>query len=132
MRKVFTALFFLCSIVVLAQPAVSINDDAPHHIFSFREIEYFENKNGKLTINDVLDADVQERFRPSATFNPENANRGSVYWHRIKIRHNTASTKRWVIEFFDQTIDRIDFFIPNSEGKYTEQSYGEKADHESS
>ena len=65
----------------------------------------------------MLDADVQERFKPSVTFNPENANRESVYWHRIKIRHKAASTKRWVIEFFDQTIYDITAYLPDGGGQ---------------
>jgi two-component system, sensor histidine kinase LadS len=121
----FTILFWLVSIISLAQPAVPIRDETRQHIFSFTEIEYFEDPTGKITLDDVLTPKVQAQFKPSVKFNPDNVNRESVYWHRIKIRHNPASTKRWVIEFFDQTIDQIDFFVPTAGGEFSKQSYGD-------
>lgn len=58
-------------------------------------------------------------------FNPENKNRKYAYWHRIKIGHKSTSEKQWVIEFFDQTIDHIDFYTPQSNGSYIKRSYGD-------
>lgn len=124
-KKSIVFLFWLASITMLAQPAVPIKDDVRQHIFSFTEIEYFEDEAGKLTIDDVLRPSIQVKFQPSKKFNPDNVNRESVYWHRIKIRHNAASSRRWVIEFFDQTIDQIDFFIPTGNGEFSKQSYGD-------
>lgn len=125
MNGIFIILLWLASTICLAQPAVPINDNIRQHIFAFQEIEYFEDHTGKVTLDDVLTPEVQTRFRPSIKFNPDNVNRQSVYWHKIKIRHNASSSRRWVIEFFDQTIDQIDFFIPLPNGKFTKQSYGD-------
>ena len=67
----FAILFWLVSIISLAQPAVPILDETRQHIFSFNEIEYFEDPNGKITLADVLTPAVQAQFKPSVKFNPD-------------------------------------------------------------
>jgi two-component system, sensor histidine kinase LadS len=124
-RKIFTILFWITSTVGHAQPAVTISDDIPQHIFSFQQIEYFEDETGELSMDDILAPEIQSRFKPSKKFNPDNENRQSVYWHKIKIRHNASSKEDWVIEFFDQTIDRIEFYAPTADGTFAKQSYGD-------
>jgi hypothetical protein len=116
---------WLISFSSAAQPAVSIIDSVGQHIFAFQEIEYYEDRKGSLTIEDVSSPRFQRLFHPSVNFNPENTNRQSVYWHRIRIKHNASSERRWVIEFFDQTIDHIDFYIPQEDGSFVARSYGD-------
>src|SRR5688572_10643988 len=124
-RKIFTILFWITSTVGHAQPAVPISDDIRQHIFSFQQIEYFEDETGELSMDDILAPEIQSRFKPSKKFKPDNENRQSVYWHKIKIRHNASSKEDWVIEFFDQTIDRIEFYAPTADGTFAKQSYGD-------
>jgi len=114
----------LSGLGVQAQTAVPINDNADQHIFSFHEIEYLEDPSGKLTVFDVADPGMNNRFVSSVAFNPENSNRKSAYWHRIKVKHQ-PSEKQWVIEFFDQTIDRIDFFVPRGDGTFGQVTHGD-------
>jgi hypothetical protein len=107
------------------QSPVFIQDSVDQHIFSFSEIEYLEDPQRGFTIEEVSSPAMTGNFKTSASFSPENVNKSSAYWCRIKIKHNAQSGKQWLIEFFDQTIDRIDFFIPDSTGKFMEQSYGD-------
>ncbi|MCW5911949.1 MAG: transposase [Cyclobacteriaceae bacterium] len=115
---------FVCASKGYAQKPVVISDTVKQHIFAFSEIEFFEDPAGRLTIHDVTSAPANSRFKPSVSFNPENVNRKSAYWHRIKINHHPTE-KEWVIEFFDQTIDRIDFFVPEQNGTYRHVTYGD-------
>ncbi|MBT1687467.1 7TM diverse intracellular signaling domain-containing protein [Dawidia soli] len=107
-----------------AQPAVALENVAGQHIFSFQEIQYLEDLSGKLTIDDVSSPAWNSRFNPSVTFNPENKHRNAAYWHRVKIKLAPTQQTRWVIEFFDQTIDSIDFYTPTSRG-YIRNRYGD-------
>lgn len=109
-----------------AQQMVPLSDVVDQHIFSFQEIEYFEDPSGNLTFGEVSAPGFQKHFRASENFNPENINRQSAYWCRISIRHQASSDKRWVIEFFDQTIDRIDFYIPQDDGSHRQVVYGDQ------
>lgn len=123
-RIALLILLGLLTMQAIAQPAVPIDDNAGQHIFAFQEIEYMEDAEGTLSIDDVTSPPWNSKFQPSVKFNPENVNRSSVYWHRVKVKHNSASARQWVIEFFDQTIDHIDFYVP-SNGVYKEQRYGD-------
>lgn len=117
----------LCAINVQAQPVYSLRDSTGQHIFAYQEIEYLEDPSGKLTFDDILSQAYQQQFiSSSVNFNPENVNRKAAYWHRIKIKHNSKSTRRWMIEFFDQTIDQIDFYRPDSKGNYSLIQLGDR------
>jgi len=108
-----------------AQNAVPIRDDTDQYIFSFGEIEYLEDPAGNLTVDEVAAAQRSPQFKPSKTFSPQNYNRGSYYWYRIKIGHNAKSARRWQIEFFDQTIDELSVYMPLAEGGYRLESFGD-------
>jgi two-component system, sensor histidine kinase LadS len=113
---------------VFAQIPLVINDTLDQQFFIFSSIEYFEDPSGKITIDEVASGIHDHRFIPSRLYNPTNSNKRSPYWHRIRIRHNSASTKQWAIEFFDQTIDSIEFYTPLKEGGFRRQLYGDRLD----
>lgn len=110
---------------VFGQRPVSLRDSVQQYIFSFAEIEYIEDPEDELTIADVSSAAYTHRFTPSKTFSPQNYNRSSAYWYRVRVAHNPESRYAWQIEFFDQTIDRLDFFTPLGEGRFARQSFGD-------
>lgn len=108
-----------------AQNAVQIRDEVDQYIFSFGEIEYLEDPAGKLSVEEAASAQWSTQFKPSKTFSPQNYNRASYYWYRIKIDHNLKSARHWQIEFFDQTIDELSFYMPEPAGGYHLESFGD-------
>ncbi len=117
---------FICQSPAFAQRAVPIRDSVQQYLFSFREIEFLEDAGSLLSIEDVSSSAYAPRFQASPTFSPGNDNRASSYWYRISIIHPAESKYHWQIEFFDQTIDRLDFFTPDGAGGYTRQSFGDE------
>lgn len=115
----------LCDHSGLAQRIVPLNDTVSQYIFSFQEIEYLEDRGENFNIAQVSSSGFSDRFTASPTFSPQNYNRTSAYWYRIRVKHNPLSAHQWQIEFFDQTIDRIDFFIPTPAGVFVKQSFGD-------
>lgn len=110
-----------------AQQGVTIQDTVDQHIFSFQEIEYMEDSTRRLTVANVSSDEYTSRFKRNTLFNPTNPNRESAYWYRIKIKHNSKSTKDWVIEFFDQTIDHIEFYDPIDSVRYARIILGDES-----
>lgn len=102
---------------VEAQKIVHFSDSVNQHIFSFDEIFYLEDT-GSSTIDEITSPEYQHKFVPNHRFYPVNTNRDAVYWLRIKIRHPNMSENDWVLEFFDQTIDHIEFYSPYPDGTY--------------
>lgn len=118
-RTVYLVAFlcFSCAFGLYAQKTVHFNDSLNQHIFSYSEIYYLEDT-GSLTIDQVTSTPYQDKFIPSQSFYPTNTNRDAAYWLRIKVRHPFHSQKDWVMEFFDQTIDHIEFYTPYPDGTY--------------
>ncbi|TQM52318.1 transposase-like zinc ribbon protein [Arcticibacter tournemirensis] len=113
----FTAGVFPAS----AQKAVSLDAGIDQHIFEFGEIEAFEDTSAKLTFNEVQ----RKPFTPSTTSTPQTTKLKSAYWFRIKISNTSNVKKRFLLEFFDQTIDEITAYIPDDSGKYTSKILGD-------
>jgi len=95
-----------------AQKEVRLDDGFNQHIFSYNEIESFEDPHGLYTINEVSKAGF-EQFKPGDDFIPKNYHYKSTYWYRIKLRNDQTRQKNWVLEFYDQTIDQIAFYVPS-------------------
>jgi hypothetical protein len=107
-----------------AQQPVALDDHSRQHIFSFGEIEAFEDPAGTYTIDAVTAPAFNDHFKVGRTFIPKNYHYKSIYWYRIRIRHNQPTSNSWIIEFYDQTIDKINFYVPDSNLRYTEHRYG--------
>lgn len=117
--------FLFCCHSAFSQRVVSLNDSLEQYIFSFAEIEYLEDPGDSIDIDEVTAPRYSSAFTASQTFSPQNYNRASAYWYRIRVRHHASSPHQWQLEFFDQTIDRVDFFTPLPEGGYIRQSFGD-------
>lgn len=128
MRYLFSLLsVFLCCIHTLkAQEVVNIDDQQLQHIFSYGEIKYLEDSTSLLTLKDILKPDINKRFRVSKEYTPKTHHFQSAYWFKIRIRHRPSSKKSWILEFFDQTIDDLNVFIPDERGGYKEYTFGDQ------
>ncbi|HVS91171.1 MAG TPA: 7TM diverse intracellular signaling domain-containing protein [Mucilaginibacter sp.] len=117
-------IFLLLANAVNAQLDVAVNDKADQHIFTYHEIECLEDPNGALQLSQVLAGPVSSQFKESWSSTPQNYNIGSVYWYRIKIKYPPATKKRWILEFFDQTIDDVTAYLPVGNGTYQSKHFG--------
>lgn len=123
-RLSIATLLLLCSGMASAQQAVPLDDRVNQHIFSYREIECFEDPGNHFTIHDISDTAFSKRFQPSKDFIPKNYHFKSTYWYRIKINHEQTGNSNWVLEFYDQTIDYIAFYAPDGSHGFIENIFG--------
>ncbi len=119
-------LFFTATLNSYAQKTITLNDSISQHIFSYSEIEGFEDKSGKLTIDQVKSPAMVSAFVPNAIYTPKTSTLNGIYWYKIKIRHAYATKNDWILEFFDQTIDDIEIYSPQSNGKYVATYLGSR------
>lgn len=126
------ALYLLLLITVLtgmssyAQEAVKIDSALREHIFTYNEIAYLEDLRGTLTFSQVKSDSLSASFQPSGASTPQNQHLGAPVWYRVKIQHDPAANKYYLIEFFDQTIDEIIAYLPDTMGHYREVRIGDK------
>lgn len=110
----------LQTVIVFGQNAVNLPlTNEKQHYFTHKEIEVLEDSSvgGKLTLAQVQQLSAQ--FRPTDTQSPKSINPNIYYWYKIKIHHPAHTlSETWLLEFFDQTIDHIEAYVPLVNGHY--------------
>jgi len=107
-----------------AQTPVVIDDNKPHQLFTFNQLDVLEDQSGKLTLGEILTPAFQKKFKASKQRIPKNDKLSSAYWYRFRIGHNHASPNRWILEFFDQSIADLQLFVPDGYKSYQMNAFG--------
>ena len=116
--------FLLLSAAARAQLEMVMSDQADQHIFTYGEIQCLEDPKGTFKFDQILSCPVSSQFKNSWSSTPQNYNIGSVYWYKIRIKHPSSTQKKWMLEFFDQTIDGVTAYLPTANGDYTSKHFG--------
>src|SRR5688572_11375114 len=108
-------LLILCTTSGFAQH-ILIKDDRDEHVFMPYDLTFLVDSTNNLTIDDV----ASERFSSAFVRHPNYQNTdfqtNASYWIRLSMTLDPESEKIWLLEFYDQTIDQIDAYIPTNEG----------------
>jgi len=113
-----------------AQQPVKLVDSLKEHMFTFQELAVLEDANEGLNFTDVKEnGRAHSRFKPNVLSTPQNIHLNRFYWYRIKIDHRATANKLFVLEFFDQTIDVLDAYIPRGDGSYEQINLGDHQDY---
>ncbi|WP_053058503.1 7TM diverse intracellular signaling domain-containing protein [Pedobacter sp. BMA] len=124
----------LCATILLfagkirAQVPLKIDDNTPHQLFTYNQIDILEDPTGKLGIGEIITSVYQHQFKPNKNRIPKNEHQASAYWYRFKICHNEASQKKWILEFFDQSITDLKLYVSDGFTSYQENSFGTRYD----
>ena len=128
LKKIFLLSFTTLLLAISglkAQKIVEVNDSIPQHIFTFNEIEFFEDAKNEFTFEQVKSKNFDQKFKGSISSTPQTKNLNKTYWFRIKIKNNEKARKPFLLEFFDQTIDQITAYIPQSDQRYKIENLGD-------
>jgi hypothetical protein len=122
-------LIVTCSFMALplfAQNVLQVDRNVKQHKFIFSEIQCLEDTSNKLTFDVIQKSPgINNRFTCNSLTVPNNKNRTSTYWYRVKIRFDkSAVDKAALFEFFDQTTDEVTAYIPDAQGLYTASKAG--------
>ncbi|MDQ8004427.1 MAG: 7TM diverse intracellular signaling domain-containing protein [Pedobacter sp.] len=108
-----------------AQVPVKLNNEVKQYIFSYNEIDVFEDNSGKLTVQEISSKKFLPLFKGSKTFVPKALHSNSTYWYKIKIK-NTEEPGSFLLEFYDQTIDDIKIYTQTKTGSFELHKFGAK------
>lgn len=132
LKPIFAILLLYTSVLLLpnvstAQELVKIDKAVKQHIFSYKEIDVFEDHTGTLGIDEVSSPTRNVAFASSRTFIPKTTNSKSTYWYRIKLQE-TSDTGAFLLEFYDQTIDDIKIYQQGKMGNFQRFEFGAQLD----
>ena len=97
---------------------VLVNDGIVERNFMPYELMYYADTTNALSFARVSSIDFFEQFKKHPEYQNKDFKTDASYWIRLAIRHNTSTKKVWLLEFYDQTIDQLQAFIPQEEGNY--------------
>jgi hypothetical protein len=108
-----------------AQKTVVLIDTVNQHIFNYAEIDALTDSNNNLQFDQIKSFLFNNRFRTNLKSTPQTKDQSATYWYRIKIKHNSKAEKRYLLEFFDQTIDHVTAYLPQKDGSYKQVQFGD-------
>ena len=103
---------------VEAQEFVRINDSITEHNFMPNELMYYVDRANSLSFEDVSSRKFSNRFKSHPGYQNKDFDVDASYWIRIPIKGDTTSRKIWLLEFYDQTIDHIEAYLPDESGTH--------------
>lgn len=127
MRRLLIFLFLVAVNTQLsAQRIIEVDDSVDERIFRPDEITYFIDSTNALSFQDISSEALSSRFRQHSSYQNKDFKINSSYWIRLPIRHTVSTEKIWLLEFYDQTIDHLDAFVPQANGSYEVIRMGDK------
>ncbi len=126
MRRIAIWLVLVCVAQQLAaQSVMNVDDEIIEHNFMPNELMYYVDDTHTLSFGEISSGSFSGRFEAHPTYQNKDFNADAAYWIRIPIRHNSKSTKVWLLEFYDQTIDHIEAYVPQEDGSYKHVMMGD-------
>ncbi|HMV41674.1 MAG TPA: sensor histidine kinase [Leptospiraceae bacterium] len=111
------AWFTFYSSIYAIEPVVLTEDKGEYPLGLYLEI--LEDKEGKLTIEDVQKPEMEKLWVRSDKEVPSFGYSESVFWLRFKIENKLKSKEDWLLDIAFPPIDYIDYYHMEDNGKYT-------------
>jgi len=108
----------------LAQVAM-VDDTQNERIFTLNELTYFIDPHDTLTIQEASSPAFARNFWTHSSYQNTDFKSGAAYWIRMPVHYQSDTKKQWIFEFYDQTIDHLEAFIPQKDGGYAQQITGD-------
>lgn len=122
--------FFIFTLCILMTPALAqvavVDDVEDEHIFTLNELTYFIDPSDTLTIEEVSADSFANKFLRHDSYQNTDYQPDAAYWIRMPVRYNSQSEKVWLFEFYDQTIDHLEAFVPQQTGGYKQSITGDQ------
>ncbi len=109
-----------------AQEPLQIIDSMDQRNFMPYDLTMFVDSANTLSFQQVASADFADHFKSNRDYQNKDFIRDASYWIKFPIHHRTDKDKIWLLEFYDQTIDHLDAYIPLADGTYRLQRMGDQ------
>jgi len=106
-----------------AQTATTL-DNQDERVFLLHELEFFIDSTNALSFDEISAARFSNQFVRRPTYQNKDYRSGESYWIRFSVEH-IPTEKVWLIEFYDQTIDHIEAYVPRPDGTYEKEVMGD-------
>lgn len=112
------ALLWICLSSVYAQTVVEVRDEADERIYTLNELEYYIDSTNQLSLEEISQAAFKTKFLRHSDYQNTDFRPNTSYWVRFPVHLNPETKKKWLVEFYDQSIDHLEMYIPEKNGGY--------------
>ncbi|MGY6544228.1 7TM diverse intracellular signaling domain-containing protein [Arthrospiribacter ruber] len=95
---------------------IELDNIQTERIISIADLEFLEDQTKELNFEQVSQDEGLKLFTTNPEFTKGNFNPDYTYWIKISIVPYIDLEKTWLLEFYDQSIDRIEGYIPRVDG----------------
>ena len=111
---------------VRAQGILEVDDAVDECNFMPYELAYFVDSTNALSFDEIASRAFMDQFRQNREYQNKDFRTNTSYWIRLPVRHSVNTEKLWLLEFYDQTIDYLDAYVPQEDGSYQTIHMGDK------
>lgn len=117
-KTLLTLLFALFGITFInGQAAFILPTDKEFIDIPMESLRIYEDNSGDYSFESVSHPAFQERFKPLRDNNAFIPFSEYAYWVTFKLKGSALSQKKWILEIPTNTVQNIDFYIVESNGK---------------
>ena len=124
-RLIFVSLLLTFSLCLHGQGIVKVDDDVDECNFMPYELTYVLDSTNTYSFEEISSPAFKDRFRQHTTYQNKDFKINESYWIRLPVRHTENTEKVWLLEFYDQTIDYLDAYVPQPDGTYNHIAMGD-------
>lgn len=124
--RILLRLFFVTILFseAFASDIIVLSPKENQYTASYQYIDILEDSTKKWTIKDVSSESFKDRFVKNTQQLPRNTHTKSAYWIRYTVRDDSDSSVKWLQEFYDSSIEKLLFYLPDGNGGFKEFEAG--------
>jgi len=122
---VLLVVFLIYGSAVCAQEIFTIDDAISERNFMANELPIYVDQSNSHSFWQVTSNGFSNRFVVDSAYQNKDFQPNTSYWIRLPIHHPAQTHKVWLLEFYDQTIDHLEAYIPQKDGSYKNVMMGD-------
>ncbi|NEQ78270.1 MAG: response regulator, partial [Okeania sp. SIO2C9] len=96
-------------------PVILTDENTEYHLGL--NLEIFEDRTRKLTIDDITSPEIEKKFIPNTQSIPNLGLKKSAIWVRFRVKNNSSSIEKWKLILADVRMGKIELYIPQDRKK---------------
>lgn len=116
-RLVILLILAACSYSAWTQVAV-VNDAVNERIFTLTELSYLIDPNDTLKIETASSPKFASSYLHHDSYLNTDFQSNAAYWIKMPLQYSTDTKNNWIFEFYDQTIDHLEAYVPQPDGTW--------------
>lgn len=122
---IFYTLLLLQGLTATGQ-IIALNPDVDEQIIPINQLQIYEDPLNNVEFDQVRRNPRLFYMKPD--FTPKDYNTSSAYWVKMTLDIPERGERQWLLEFYDQTIDHVEAYIPQANGSFKRLVMGDMYD----